>query len=236
LTLAGEPAGILGGCCVSGTIAEQVYEHLVGQIIAGEIRPGQRVEEQAVASQFGVSRTPVRDALRQLAGTGLVRFRPNRGVTVVDLNLDELIEVFEALGEFEALCAKLAAQRMTQLERRALETLHTEAAEVVKTQNEPRFFELSNQMHQTIYRGAHNQSIATITENFRQRLMPFRSSAGIATHRMLASQDEHAEVVAAIVPGDAARAYDAMRSHVARSSLTVLNILKERGQQNKRLA
>lgn len=218
---------------MSGTIAEQIYDHLVGKIISGEIRPGQRVEEQAVASEFGVSRTPVRDALRQLAGTGLVQFRPNRGVTVVDLDLNELMEVFEALGELEALCAKLAAQRMTQLERRALQTLHARAAEVVKTANELDYLELNNEIHQAIYQGTHNRSIATVTENFRQRLMPFRSSAGIASHRMIASQSEHEELVTAIIPGDAARAYDAMRSHVANSSLMVLNILKERGQQSK---
>ena len=218
---------------MTGTIAEQIYDHLVGQIIKGAIQPGERVEEQAVATQFGVSRTPVRDALRQLAGTGLVEFRPNRGVTVVDLKFDELMEMFEALGELESLCAKMAAQRMTQLERRALENLQSEAAIVVKAEDEARYFDLNNQIHQAIYSGAHNQSIAAVTENFRQRLMPFRSSAGIVTHRMRDSHEEHEKLVSAIVPGDAAKAHEAMRSHVARSSLTVLNVLKDRETREK---
>jgi DNA-binding GntR family transcriptional regulator len=221
---------------MSGTMAEQIYDHLVGQIIDGSIRPGQRVEEQAVATQFGVSRTPVRDALRQLAGTGLVEFRPNKGVTVVDLKLDELMEMFEALGELEALCAKMAAQRMTQLERRALENLHLEASQVVAQEDEARYFTLNNQIHQAIYSGSHNQSIAAMTENFRQRLMPFRSSAGIVTHRMRDSHGEHQQLVDAIIPGDAGKAYEAMRNHVARSSLTVLNVLKDRESRSKRSA
>jgi DNA-binding GntR family transcriptional regulator len=221
---------------MSGTIAEQIYDHLVGEIIKGSIRPGQRVEEQAVATQFGVSRTPVRDALRQLAGTGLVEFRPNKGVTVVDMKLDELMEMFEALGELEALCAKMAAQRMTQLERRALENLQNAATTIVHAEDEAAYFDLNNQIHQAIYSGSHNQSVAAVTENFRQRLMPFRSSAGIVTHRMRDSHAEHQKLVDAIIPGDAAKAHEAMRSHVARSSLTVLNVLKNRENQRKRTA
>jgi len=219
---------------VSGTIAEQIYEHLVDQIIAGEIKPGQRVEEQAVATQFGVSRTPVRDALRQLAGTGLVEFRPNRGVTVVDLKFDELGEMFEALGELEALCAKMSAERMTQLERTALAKLHAEAASAVATADETRYGELNNRLHQMIYQGAHNDSITGITENFRRRIMPFRSFAGTVKHRMEASNAEHEGLVSAILKGDPEQAYEAMRSHVAKASLTVIEVMRDREQASRK--
>jgi DNA-binding GntR family transcriptional regulator len=212
---------------MAATIAEQIYEKLVDRIIAGELRPGQRVEEQVVAGEFGVSRTPVRDALRQLAGTGLVEFRPNRGVTVADIKFAELAEMFEALGELEALCAKLSAQRMTQLERTALEKVHAEAAAAAQAEDSEEFYRtLNNQLHQMIYQGAHNDSIATITENFRRRIMPFRSFAGVASHRIHASDAEHEELVAAILASDSARAYDAMRNHVAQASLAVLDLLK----------
>ncbi len=217
---------------MAATIAEQVYERLVDRIIAGHLEPGQRVEEQAVAAEFGVSRTPVRDALRQLAGTGLVEFRPNRGVTVADLKVEQLSEMFEALGELEALCAKLSAQRMTQLERRALEKIHAEAATAADREDSKKFYgELNNQLHQLIYQGAHNSSISGITENFRRRIMPFRSFAGTATHRIHASNEEHVELVAAILDADAARAYEAMRNHVAQASLAVMEVLRGRAAE-----
>lgn len=213
---------------MSRTISERIYQHLVDQIIEGRLRPGQRVEEQMVASEFGVSRTPVRDALRQLAGTGLVESRPNKGAMVVDLKLEELSEIFEALGEFEALCARLAALRMTQLERTALRTLHAEAAAAAKAEDEARYDELNDQLHQAIYTGTHNPTISGTTENLRQRIMPFRAFAGTAAHRIHESHLEHDALVTAILAGDAARAQDAMRDHVAKSSLNVLELMRTR--------
>lgn len=210
------------------TISERIYQHLIDQIIEGRLRPGQRVEEQMVASEFGVSRTPVRDALRQLAGTGLVEFQPNRGVMVVDLKLEELSEIFEALGEFEALCARLAAQRMTQLERTALRTIHTEAQDAAKAEDEPRYDELNDRLHQAIYAGTHNPTISTTTENLRKRIMPFRAFAGTAAHRIHESHAEHEALVAAILASDGPRAYEAMRNHVAKSSLNSMELLRQR--------
>jgi DNA-binding GntR family transcriptional regulator len=217
-----------------GTTAERIYEQLVDRIISGELRPGARVEEQAIASEFGVSRTPVRDALRQLAGTGLVKFRPNKGVTVVDLKLEELTEIFEALGEFEALCACLAAQRMTQLERAVLRNLHAEAAAAARAEDEDAYGELNNRLHQIIYDGTHNPSIAAVTENFRQRVMPFRAFAGTAQHRIHESHQEHDALVEAILSGDGMRSQEAMRNHVAKSSLTVLEMLRQRAAVERR--
>ena len=97
---------------MTSTIAEQIYRGLIDQIMKGQLKPGQRVEEQAVASQYGASRTPVRDALRQLAGSGFIEFRPHRGAMVTNVDLRQMGEMFEALEELEALSAKLAAQRM----------------------------------------------------------------------------------------------------------------------------
>jgi DNA-binding GntR family transcriptional regulator len=220
---------------MAATISETIYEKLVDRIITGDLRPGQRVEEQAVAAEFGVSRTPVRDALRQLAGTGLVEFRPNRGVTVADIKYEELTQMFEALGELEALCARLSAQRMTPLERTALEKIHQEASRAAERDDAEEFYgELNNQLHQMIYQGAHNDSIATITENFRRRIMPFRSFAGTATHRINASHAEHDELVSAILSGDGQRSYEAMRAHVAQASLAVMDVLKHRAAADAR--
>src|SRR5207248_4167462 len=86
--------------------------------------PGTRLDEVQLAERLGASRTPVREALRHLAASGLVEIRPHRGVVVVDVDDDHLADLMEALGEIDALCARLAAHRMGSIERRQLVTLH----------------------------------------------------------------------------------------------------------------
>ena len=85
-----------------------------------------RLDEPSICRKFGVSRTPIREALRRLSGTGLVEVTPRKGVTVVRIEVEQLNEMFEALAEFEGLCARLAAVRMTALEKRRLEILNAD--------------------------------------------------------------------------------------------------------------
>ena len=97
---------------MSSTISDEICKKLAEDIITGVIGPGQKLEEKAIADQFDVSRTPVRDAFRQLEGTGLIQSKAHRGATVIDLDTDQLSDLYEALGEFEALCARLSARRL----------------------------------------------------------------------------------------------------------------------------
>lgn len=90
----------------------------------GQIAPGERLDEAGLAARFGVSRTPIREALRQLTVMGLVDSRPHRGVVVTEITAEKLAELFELMTELEASCARLAAQRMTPGERRELSRIH----------------------------------------------------------------------------------------------------------------
>jgi DNA-binding GntR family transcriptional regulator len=218
---------------MSETIAEQIYRGLIDQIMKGQLKPGQRVEEQAVASHYGASRTPVRDALRQLAGSGFIEFRPHRGAMVSDLDLRQMGEMFEALEEMEALCAKFAAQRMKTIERHQLEALVQRQKGAIEAKKETLYWQLNDEFHHLIYRGADNRSILQLTDNLRSRLMPFRVFMFERGHRMQAAYVEHVDVVKAILASDSEKAYLAMRHHVANSNVRVMNFLQARIAETK---
>lgn len=217
---------------MTSTIAEQIYRGLIDQIMKGQLKPGQRVEEQAVASQYGASRTPVRDALRQLAGSGFIEFRPHRGAMVTNVDLRQMSEMFEALEELEALSAKLAAQRMKALERRQLQMLVERQQAAIDSKDESLYWQLNDDFHQLIYRGADNRTILQLTDNVRSRLIPFRVFMFSRGHRMQAAFVEHEDVVNAILASDGEKAYLAMRQHVANSNVRVMNFLQARAQES----
>src|SRR3546814_4961909 len=112
-------------------------------ILAGEFAPGSRLDEQHLAQRYSVSRTPVREALRQLATTGLIEMRPRRSAEVASVTPGQLEELFVAMGELEATCARLAALSMGPTERRRLQALHDEMKDNA-ARNDPAAFAEAN--------------------------------------------------------------------------------------------
>ncbi len=210
------------------TISAEISSHLAEDIINGVFKPGQKLEEQAIAKRFNVSRTPVRDAFKQLAATGLIESRPHRGVTVIELNLDQLNDLFEALSEVEAICARLCAQRMTVVERKHLENLYLREAGVLEVEDDSTYFDYNEQIHSTVHKGAHNQALAEFAQDLRLKLSPFRGSVFFKEgnwpdHRSM----EHDELVQAILASDTEKAYEAMRSHVTNSAYNAIRYVSE---------
>ncbi len=209
------------------TISEEISSQLVEDIINGVLKPGQKLDEQAVAERFNVSRTPVRDAFKQLAATGLIESRPHRGVTVIELEMKQINHLFEALGEIEAVCARLSAQRMTVVERKNLEVLHMKEARMLAEEDSV-YFDHNEQVHSAIQAGSHNEVLAEIAQDLRRRLSPFRSSiffkeGNLPHHESM----EHEELVEAILDSDKDKAYEAMHSHVASSAFNAITYLSE---------
>ena len=114
------------------THTDKLAGEIADAILSGAFPPGFRLDEQSLAQRYNVSRTPVREALRQLAATGLIDIRPRRGAVVAQVTPAQLEELFVAMGEMEATCARLAAIRMTPVERRRLQSLHDGMAELVR--------------------------------------------------------------------------------------------------------
>src|ERR1700730_9366909 len=123
----------------STTRAETIRQRLAGDILRGVYPPGARLDENGPAERFNLSRTPVREALRQLTSAGLVEVRPRRGV-IVSLPTDSaLAEMYEVMGELEAACVRLATRRMSPAERVRLELVHRRSFEGVRQRRRDRY-------------------------------------------------------------------------------------------------
>ncbi len=209
------------------TIADRVSRQLAEEIISGAIPPGQKLEEQQLAEKFGVSRSPIRDALRQLGGTGLVDVKPNRTVTVINLQVDQIHDMYEALGEMEALCAAYCARRMTVVERKQLESLHQESEGAARKKNKKTYSELNDRFHNMLHRGSHNKTLCSLADELRRRLAPFRRPIFFhGPKRLVASWEEHDKLVDAIMASDPERAHEAMANHLVNSSLNVISYIE----------
>jgi DNA-binding GntR family transcriptional regulator len=196
------------------TRAEDLRLQLADEIVRGVLRPGVALDETALAQRFNVSRTPVREALRQLAASGLVESRAHRSSVVAQPSVARLNGMFEAMAELEALCAGLAAERMPAPARHALETSHEQLRALSYVGDPDRFHDMNEQFHNAIYRGAQNDYIAEITLATRVRVQPFRRAQFRNLGRLAKSQAEHDRVVVAILRGDRIGAAAAMRAHI----------------------
>jgi DNA-binding GntR family transcriptional regulator len=196
------------------TRAEELRLQLADEIVRGALAPGAALDETDIAKRFNVSRTPVREALRQLAASGLVDARAHRGAVVARPSIERLTGMFEAMAELEAMCAGLAAERMSPADRHGLEAIHEELRVLSYTGNPDRFHEVNERFHNAIYAGSQNGYIAEITLATRVRVQPFRRAQFRNLGRLAKSHAEHDRVVVAILRGDKTGAAAAMRGHI----------------------
>jgi len=209
------------------TLSETIRIGLADEITTGRLRSGTEIDEQAVATRFGASRTPVREALRELAAEGLVVIEPRRGARVATLTLERLGEMFEAMAETEATCARLATNRMTAVERFELQSLHRQTAEMVAREDVGAYDGLNRDFHSAIYRGTHNAFLADHAAGLRLRLAPFRRAQFRGKQRLRQSYDEHDAILQQIVRGDGEEAGRLMRAHMLLASAVFAEFLGE---------
>lgn len=197
------------------TLAEELRQQIADEIMAGGLIPGAPLDETELARRFRVSRTPVREAIRLLAASGLVEARPHRAAVVARPSAERLAGMFEAMAELEGLCAGFAAERMTRVERLALEDLHEDLRRLIHGGDPQRYHDGNEAFHGAIYAGAHNAYLAELTVATRVRAAPFRRAQFRNLGRLAKSHAEHDLVVRAIQRGERDRASDAMRAHIA---------------------
>ena len=199
----------------SQTRAEHLADEIAAAILTGDLAPGLHLDEQVLARRYGVSRTPVRDALRLLSGTGLIDLRPRAGATVRTITPDELDMLFIAMGEVEASCARLATLSMTPAERSGLRDLHEAMGRMAESGDRDAYVAANGEFHALLYAGAHNSVVEEIAVALRRRLTPFRRAQFQAVGRLARSHAEHGSVVRAVLARDAAAANAAMLIHMS---------------------
>lgn len=196
------------------TRSEELREKIEEEIATGAFPPGTRLDETQLAGRFGVSRTPIREALIQLASTGILEIRPRRGAIVPDVSLQRLVEMFEVMAELEAMCGRLAARRMSEAEHRELVRAHT-ACEAARDGEDADAYYYQNEIfHHVIYAGSHNSFLADRASALHRRLGPYRRLQLRVRGRIATSFSEHQKLVDAILAGDADLAAECLRRHV----------------------
>lgn len=210
------------------TISSKLSKLLAAQIVDGTYPPGAKLEERVLAEKFDVSRTPIREALRELGSKGLVEVVPRRGVVVAKIGVTELAKLLEADCELEALCARRAAECMTAMEKKELEFIFEQSLTFAKNSDTEGYLANNRQFHALILTGAHNDVLTGMVGDLRERLAPFRQAQSQVDHRLQISHDDHAAIINAILAGDCEGAYNATRSHHARLSNSVLRLIRSR--------
>lgn len=199
------------------THTERLRQELAEEIAYGRLAPGEPLDEATLAERFGVSRTPVREALRELAAAGLVEHRPHRGAVVASLDAARLDEMFAVMAELEAICAAWAAASMTAAERAELAAMHEAAGELVRIGNVAAYREANDLFHGFVYAASHNAFLEETALAVRRRVLAFRRAQFQGLGRLLVSHAEHGRVVQAILRGDRDAAAREMRAHLTSS-------------------
>jgi DNA-binding GntR family transcriptional regulator len=193
--------------------ADNLIRLLEDDILNSVLKPGDRLDEQSLARRFDVSRTPVREALRHLASSGLVNIRKNQGATVKRLTTAELIEMFQVMAEYEGLSARLSARRMSRDEIAEMRKWHEKCGKMAEGEDYDGFYDANNEFHDAIFRGSRNVFLQMESRKLRNRLNVYRRH--ITTPRKMAkSVIEHGRIVEAIVAGEEDLAHRLMREHV----------------------
>ena len=198
----------------SKTRAGNIRAALEEEILAGRLQPGDELDERKIAARFAVSRTPVRQALTQLASDGPVAMRPRQTSVVSALDIKQLAQMFEVLASLEAIACDLAARRMGDADLSALEDLHARIATTVEAGDPEAYAALNFDFHQAIWAGAHNAFLESQLSTLRLRLAPYRRWLIEKMDRLRRSHREHEDIIAALRDGDGAAAAALMARHV----------------------
>jgi DNA-binding GntR family transcriptional regulator len=193
---------------------QQVAERLRERIFAHELAPGAWVDEQALAEEFGISRTPLREALKVLAAEGLVQLKPRRGCYVAALSEKDLDEIFPVMALLEGHCAREAAAKATDEDIARLEALHAELELHAADGNPDRFFEANQQFHAAMQDLVGNRWLVQLIDETRQFIKLTRRDSLNLAGRLKQSLAEHRAIMAAIKAHDTESAGRLMHDHL----------------------
>ena len=216
------------------TRAGKIRDVLEHEIISGLRMPGDRLDEPQLTRQFDVSRTPVREALVELATAGLVEMRPYRSAVVAEFSVGQVFELYEVLAELEGLSARLAARRMTDGERSRIQTLHRDLRQLIVNNDRDAFPPLNKEFHDLIHEGAHNGVLHDEIDLINKRLAPYRRIYHEEPHDLNVPYIEHDNVVRALIDCNEDAAALIFRAHTALRAESMTDFIAAYNRQFER--
>lgn len=195
----------------------QVYGALRDAIVTGKLRPGERIVEDRICTELGVSRSPLREALRKLEGEGLVSILPRRGAVVTELSPRDQVDLFAVREALEGLAAKLGADHITKDELAELEDICQAMEKCIHAKDMPTVVTLNTQFHELIAKASRNRWIREFLLSIRAQTRRLYRSAIEKPDRAMESVGEHRLIIDALRQGDGAQAEVLARRHVERA-------------------
>lgn len=214
--------------------AQQIRQSLENDIVDGRFVPGEKLDPEALATEFSCSRTPIREALQALESSGLVHVEPKRGTFVTELSVIELTERFEVMAELEAMCARLAASRATDEQVARILAAQTACETAAQTGDSDAYYQMNTEFHKAIYAASGNHFLESEALRLQTMLQPYRRRQLHLRGRMMRSLDEHRGITTAIEAGDQTGASTRMNAHVViqgdRFHELIASLRPDRGQ------
>ena len=201
---------------INRPLYEDVAERLREQIFSHELAPGSWLDEQSLAIAFGISRTPMREAIKVLASEGLVTTKMNKGAYVTEVDRRDLEQIFTVLSLLEGQAAKETAIKASEAQLTQLDNLHHRLEKAAADRDTEQFFEINVKFHDLIQEIAGNKWMNGVIEDLRKVLKLQRRDSLTRSGRLLSSLLEHREILQAILKRDPLAADLAMRKHLTR--------------------
>lgn len=208
-------------------LREVVFTTLRQAILKGELQPGERLMEITLANKLGVSRTPIREAIRKLELEGLVVMIPRRGAHVAHITVQELNDVLEVRRGLEELAIKKACDRITEEEMQMLEAAAEEFSKLVDSDNLTELAEADVRFHDVIYEATHNRRLVQIVNNLREQMYRYRMEYLKEADARHLLDSEHKEICRAIREKDIMKAHDCICQHIDNQQRSIMKSINE---------
>lgn len=214
---------------VRRSLHDEIVDRLRDLIVDGELRPGQKIQEPELCERFGVSRTPLREALKALAAEGLVALLPNRGASVAQITLKEIHELFPIMGALEALAGALACEHITEGALKTIRREHDRMIQYFERGEWPGYIKANRAIHDALFAAAGNESLAAL---FRQLLVRTHAARFVATNspaRWEQSVEDHQKIIAALEKRDGKKLALLLAAHLQHKADTVIEAMRAEG-------
>ena len=196
------------------SLSDKVFHKLQEDILSGKYAVDEELKEKTIGDELGVSRTPVREALRQLELQGLVTITPNKGAHVTGFSKEDLNDIYEIRSVMEGLCAKWAAKKATPEQIEELEEIVYLTEFHVSKGHSEQVFELDNKFHETLYQASGSKVLAGVLTDFHNYVQRVRKITLADPKRAVASNEEHRKIVEALKAKDSKKAEELATIHM----------------------
>ncbi len=208
------------------TLHEEIANNLREMIMSGELREGDKIKENEFCELMDISKTPLREALRVLSAEGLIRLVPNRGSYVTTPTFKEIKEMFDVMSVLEGVCARTAAEKMSNIDYEKLKKIHLQLEENFRLKDQKHYIRNNNKYHSFVQELAGNKTLNQIVNGLRQKILLYRYKSLNLSGRFEQSIQEHRDLLEAFRKRDAEKAELLMKSHMKKQSEALEKLAK----------